>query len=527
MQEKSEAPKKSTRCAIYTRVSTDMQTEGEFNSCDAQEERIRAFIASQEGFEVFKVYIDPGYSAGTVNRPAMQEMLRAIRDGLVDMIITYKIDRLTRSPRDFYQLIEFFEKYNAGYISVTERFDTSTPSGRLLRNIMLTFAQFERELASERVKDKVLQRAQKGLFMGGPVPFGYKAVDKKLVLDPPRDEAVRLMFNTYVETRSICQVQQRLKGKGVLSRKGKELTDSFIWHLLRNRVLTGKIVHKEKVYSGQHPAIVSEELFDHVQKLVAEVPRRPAETIPALPFAGLIHCQHCGYAMTPAFADKMNKSGLRRYHYYRCSNITRAGWATCPIKEINADRFENILYSNLLRISKDEDHLKNLVFTRQNQTRNEGSSGFEPHPSDPHLNPENLKTDIKEFLTMCARRTGMERILAIRRRIEGISYSKKTISVEFIYSRPPDGKSVINESNSSAALRAAPPALPAAPKRKESNLKEKLDSDLWLDGFKDGDFLKNFKIVVPFDFPNIAHAYWENFRMTGDFYLPPAKRPGF
>jgi len=149
-------------CAIYTRVSTDNQAEKDFSSCEAQEEKIRAFVKSQNNWEVFKVYSDAGYTGANLNRPALQELLQDIKQGKINIVLAYKIDRLTRSPKDFYQLIEFFENCKVDFISITERFDTSTPAGRLLRNIMLTFAQFERELASERTKDKMLERAKKG-----------------------------------------------------------------------------------------------------------------------------------------------------------------------------------------------------------------------------------------------------------------------------------------------------------------------------------------------------------------------------
>lgn len=147
---------KDMKCAIYTRVSTDNQAEIEFNSCEAQEAKIKSFIRSQENMEVFKVYSDLGFTGANLNRPALNEMLADIKQNKINLVISYKIDRFTRSPKDFYQLIEIFDKYGVDFISVTERFDTSTPSGRLLRNIMLTFAQFERELASERTKDKML-----------------------------------------------------------------------------------------------------------------------------------------------------------------------------------------------------------------------------------------------------------------------------------------------------------------------------------------------------------------------------------
>jgi DNA invertase Pin-like site-specific DNA recombinase len=266
------SPAKKTRCAIYTRVSTDMQAEKEFNSCAAQEARIRSFIESQEGFEVFKTYSDPGYTGANMERPDLQRLFQDVREKRVDMVITYKIDRLTRSPRDFYQLIELLEANGAGFISVTERFDTSTPAGRLLRNIMLTFAQFERELTSERIKDKFVQLAKKGMFIGGRTPFGYKLENGKLVLDPPRAEAVQMIFNTYAENRSLRAIQRLLKEKGILSTRGNEPTDTFVWHILRKRVYLGMVTHKGAAYPGQHPAIITEELFNHVHALLRAHP---------------------------------------------------------------------------------------------------------------------------------------------------------------------------------------------------------------------------------------------------------------
>jgi site-specific DNA recombinase len=525
VQGKSDTPKKATLCAIYTRVSTDMQAEIEFNSCEAQEDRVRSFINSQEGFKVFRVYTDPGFSGANLDRPAMKEMLRDIAEGSVHMVITYKIDRLTRSPRDFYQLIEYFEKYNAGFISVTERFDTSTPSGRLLRNIMLTFAQFERELASERVKDKIVQRAQRGLFIGGPCPFGYRLQDKRLVPDPPKDKMVATIFNTYVETRSIARILDMLREKGFRSRNGTELSDTFVWHLLRMPIYTGTITHKGKTYPGQHQPLVSKELFDHVQRLIAEQPRRAPEPVPNSPFSGLIHCQECGSVMTTSYTDKTGKRGPRRYHYYRCSNLSHKGWANCSIREISAERFENMLYSNLLRISRDKEYLKNLVFFHKNQTPKATSEGIEPDPQKDGLTPENLKKALEEFLTICARRTGMERILAIRQRIAGISYSKETVGVNFIFARPPDGKSKSEDSHTTAAPSAAPPFCPPAQKQKRPGRNLRPDPFLEFVSHEMVGTLCPLQKTVMFSFPNIAHNYWDHYRLTGEFYVRPAKAP--
>jgi len=171
------------KCAIYTRVSTDIQAEKEFSSCESQEEKIKSFIQSQNNWQIAKVYTDAGYTGANTNRPALQELLEDIKQNKIDIILAYKIDRLTRSPKDFYQLIEVFDKYQTDFISITERFDTSTPAGRLLRNIMLTFAQFEKELTSERIKDKMLERAKKGMCSGGYAPFGYKRENKKLLIN--------------------------------------------------------------------------------------------------------------------------------------------------------------------------------------------------------------------------------------------------------------------------------------------------------------------------------------------------------
>jgi site-specific DNA recombinase len=461
---------KITRCAIYTRVSTDMQAEVEFNSCEAQEDRMRSFIDSQEGFVASGLYSDPGVTGAHMDRPGLQRMLFDIRAGLVDMVIVYKIDRLTRSPRDFYQLIEVFENHRVGFISVTERFDTSTPAGRLLRNIMLTFAQFERELASERVKDKVVQRVKRGLYAGGCPPHGYKAERGSLVLDPPRDLDVKLIFETYVKTRSIRAVLRALREKGIVSRKGTPFADSTIWHMLRKPIFTGQVVHKGKLHPGQHPAIISKELFHHVQELLALEPRRaPDRHCIQLPYSGLVHCEECRSGMTVAFANKENKSGRRRYYYYRCSTIGHHGWNACSTKQIGSGRFHEAVHRNLLRISMDPDHLHNLIFTLKNQTRDGRFTGYEPGPAWDALTPENLQKSLQGYVKICARKPGIERTLAVRRHVHQIRYSKKSFCVEFLFTRPPDGNAVQNEPTSTVALRAAPPLCPPALKTKEPN----------------------------------------------------------
>src|SRR3989338_1136631 len=203
------------KCAVYTRVSTTMQAEVEYNSCEAQKDRILSYIKSQEDLEFFKVYSDPGFSGGDLDRPALKELLRDIQEKRVDEVLTYKIDRLTRSSKDFYALIEHFEKFNVSYVSVTERFDTSSPSGRLLRNIMLTFAQFEREMTGERIKDKLEQKAKRGMWNGSVPPIGYKKIDKKLVVDNKKALFVKELFEKFVETGHFNEVLALARKNGV------------------------------------------------------------------------------------------------------------------------------------------------------------------------------------------------------------------------------------------------------------------------------------------------------------------------
>jgi len=295
------------RCAIYTRVSTDNQVEVEFNSCEAQEAKIQSFIKSQENMEIFKVYSDPGFTGANLNRPSLQELLSDIKENKINLVISYKIDRLTRSPKDFYQLIELFDKYGIDFISVTERFDTSTPSGRLLRNIMLTFAQFERELASERTKDKMLQRAQKGMWNGGLVPFGYKTENKKLVINENEAKIVKNIFDSYIEHGSIFKIY-----------KEAALPKSRIAYILRNIVYTGKIKYIDAVYQGTHDAIISEEIFNLAQGIHKEKHRK-MRIYKDYALAGLLRCKECLSHMTPCYSNKKRKGRTKHYYYYRCT----------------------------------------------------------------------------------------------------------------------------------------------------------------------------------------------------------------
>jgi len=280
-------------CVIYTRVSTDNQAEKEFSSCEAQEEKIKSFVNSQNNWQIFKVYSDAGYSGAILERPALQELLSDLKKEKIDIVLVYKIDRLTRSPKDFYQLIEFFEQSKIDFISITERFDTSTPAGRLLRNIMLTFSQFERELTSERTKDKLLERAKKGMCNGGLTPYGYMRRDKKLSPHPKEKEEIKSIFETYLETKSLSAVYKSLKERGVKNKSGKNFSKTNISHILRNVVYAGKIKYNDEIYNGEHEPIISEEIFALAQKIHKNKMKK-FRVYKNFLFGGLIKCEECG-----------------------------------------------------------------------------------------------------------------------------------------------------------------------------------------------------------------------------------------
>ncbi len=432
----------TTRCAIYTRVSTDLQAEKDFSSCESQEQKIRSFIESQSNWQVYKVYSDPGYTGANTNRPGLRELLEDVKQGKIDIILSYKIDRLTRSPKDFYQLVEVFNKFQTDFISITERFDTSTPAGRLLRNIMLTFAQFERELASERTKDKAMERAKKGLCGGGHAPFGYKRENKELVASKKEAEIISLIFGTYIETGSIGKVYDLLKEKNIKNRDNKPFRKPTIAYILRNVVYAGKIKYTNQIYQGIHKPLISEELFELAQKTHKKRIKK-FRIYKNFLFGGIVDCKKCGHKMTPCFVNKWTKGKLKRYYYYRCTSTHHKDWKACPVKQINADRLERYILENLERISLDKNYVDNLVFklnsslVSSNLVEKNSSptprAGLELRETCSKLEPEIIFSVLKSFLKFLPKRKGVERNLLAKRFIEKIIYDKEDIEISLFY----------------------------------------------------------------------------------------------
>lgn len=272
--------KKKTRCAIYTRKSTEDGLEQDFNSLDAQREACGAYILSQthEGWEgSSEFYDDGGFSGGSMERPGLQQLLEDVKTGKVDVIVVYKVDRLTRSLADFAKIVEILDDHNASFVSVTQSFNTTTSMGRLTLNVLLSFAQFEREVTGERIRDKVAASKKKGMWMGGPVPLGYDLGERKIVINNADAKTVQHVFKRYTQLKSVRQLADELAAEGYRT-KIRPLKDgrtiggvSFqtgpLASLLKNPIYLGKVRHNEKLYAGEHEAIIEQKLFDEVQSI--------------------------------------------------------------------------------------------------------------------------------------------------------------------------------------------------------------------------------------------------------------------
>jgi DNA invertase Pin-like site-specific DNA recombinase len=282
---------KTVHCAIYTRVSTEQGLGQDFNSLDAQYEASRAYIRSQahDGWSQVRTrYDDGGYSGGSTDRPALQRLLADVRARKVDVIVVYKVDRLTRSLADFAKLVELFDAHNASFVSVTQQFNTTTSMGRLTLNVLLSFAQFEREVTSERIRDKIAASKRKGLWVGGKLPLGYAIKDRKVVGLKKEAQRVRLIFRTYLRLGSLDRVLSDLRERGVVTKvqtleKGKTIggipfARGALSHLLRNRFYIGEVVYKGEILPGEQPPILERKLFEAVQAKLTQQQNNPTRT---------------------------------------------------------------------------------------------------------------------------------------------------------------------------------------------------------------------------------------------------------
>jgi site-specific DNA recombinase len=290
-------------------------------------------------------YDDGGVSGGTLERPALKRLLADIELGKVDVVVVYKIDRLSRSLMDFAKLVEAFERRNVTFVSVTQSFNTTTSMGRLTLNILLSFAQFEREVIGERIRDKFAASRKKGMWMGGFVPLGYRVENRKLIIDKEAAATVRMIFERFLKVGSATLVARALVAEGVATRRGKPIDKGFLYKLLNNRVYVGDAVHKGTAYPGEHEAIIGLDLWNRVHCILRESPRVRARhtrtTEPAL-LKGLIFGP-TGRAMSPTYTRK----GGRLYRYYVSQSVLKLGPETCPIRRVAAAEIETAVVDQL------------------------------------------------------------------------------------------------------------------------------------------------------------------------------------
>ncbi|PSO19528.1 recombinase family protein [Bradyrhizobium sp. MOS003] len=342
---------RKVRCAVYTRKSSEEGLDMDFNSLDAQRESCEAYIVSQraEGWTaVSDHYDDGGFSGGTLERPALKRLLTDVKTGKIDVIVVYKIDRLSRSMLDFLNLVELFESHGVTFVSVTQSFNTKDAMGRMALNILVTFAQFERELIGERIRDKVAASRKRGKWMGGWTPLGYEVRDRKLLVHEVDAERVRAIFRRFVQLKSATRLARELVAANERNRYGHLLDKGVLYKILHNRVYLGEAVHKGTSYPGEHEAIIDRKLWDQVHTILKVSPRKRAGNAraqtPAI-LKGLLFGPD-GAAMSPTHT---RKSG-RLYRYYISQTAMKQARSDCPVKSVPAAELERIVVDQVRQL---------------------------------------------------------------------------------------------------------------------------------------------------------------------------------
>ncbi len=378
--------KPAIRCAIYTRKSCEEGLELEFNSLHAQRESAEAFIKSQhhEGWTCNpELYDDGGISGGSIDRPALNRLLADIEAGMVDCVVVYKVDRLSRSLLDFSRIMETFDKHNASFVSVTQQFNTTHSMGRLTLNILLSFAQFEREIIGERIRDKIAAQRRKGKWAGGHPVLGYdvdrSTPNSKVVVNAKEAIRVREIFNLYLKLQSLTRVLIEIVERGWLNKSwttksgvkpgGREFDKASLHAFLTNAIYAGKIKHKDLAFDGEHEAIVDRKTFDAVQTMLTSHGRGKGNELTnkygAL-LKGLVRCGACNKAMV----HTMSSRGSKRYRYYTCLKAIECGWDNCPSKALPAAELEASVVDQIRCISTDNGLMREVLRQSRNSVGN-------------------------------------------------------------------------------------------------------------------------------------------------------------
>jgi len=355
------------RCGIYTRKSTEEGLQQEFNSLDAQREAAEAFITSQrgEGWQVVAEHFDDGgYTGANMDRPALKRLLATVESQSVDCVVVYKVDRLSRSLMDFARIIEVFDQNGVSFVSVTQQFNTTTSLGRLTLNILLSFAQFEREIISERTRDKMSAARRKGKWIGGHPVLGYDIDSKggRLVVNPEEAEQVRTLFSLYLELGSLLPVLQEAERRGLVTKRwttedgkvrgGQHIAKGTMHGILTNAIYTGMVDHKGCLYPGEHERIIDQNTWDRVHETLR---RNNGDNGASLRnkfgalLRGLLFCAPCGAPMIHTYTMRKSK----RYRYYVCHNAQQKGWNNCETKSVPAQAIESAVLDSIRRLGTD------------------------------------------------------------------------------------------------------------------------------------------------------------------------------
>jgi len=369
----------TVRVAVYCRVSTTERLGQEFNSLDNQQAMCEAFIASQAAARweaIPALYHDGGFTGANTERPALRRLLADVEAGRVDVVLVYRLDRLTRSMRDFFQIVDVLEQHSAAFASVSESFNTNTPVGRMVLHVVLAFAQMERELTSERTKDKIRGAKRRGQWCGGCAVFGYDIVEKKLVPNEIEAHRVREAFRIYLETSSLIATAEEMNRRGWRTKEsrtndgrtrgGKDWNKGVLHGLLTNPILIGKVVSGGEAFAGNHPAIVDEATWTAVQARLesnggphTRCERHPSNSV----LGGLLRCPLCSSTMTATFARK----GARRYEYLACSKRQKGGKSACPAPYVSAPKIESEFVAEIARHATDPKLVEAVVCAARDQ----------------------------------------------------------------------------------------------------------------------------------------------------------------
>jgi site-specific DNA recombinase len=426
------------RCAIYTRKSTDEGLDQAFNTLDAQREAAESYIDSQrqEGWVTLAThYDDGGFTGANMDRPALKQMLADIESGAIDCVIVYKVDRLTRSLLDFGRIIEILDQHSVTFVSVTQNFNTTTSIGRLTLNILLSFAQFEREMISERTRDKMRAARRKGKWTGGNVVLGYDVASRGGAIVVNRQEAdrVRAIFKLYLELGSLIPVVEELDQRGWRMKKrttldgrtrgGARFSKNTLYNLLTNVIYTGRVKFEGKLLGGEHDRILEDGLFNRVQERLSRAGRggRRRQNKHGGLLKGLVRCGGCGAGMTHTYAKK--KQTL--YRYYVCNTAHSRGYSACETKSVPAPLLEGAVVAKLRGLAQNPKMFSDVLQSVEEQRRAAGESAL--------TDPAELQDALRKFEPLWEQLTTAEQELFIRALITEVRYdgSTETVTVGF------------------------------------------------------------------------------------------------